>query len=224
MAAIGPACSSSPGPPPTRSLTSTVTVTCGLSSATLGRCAPSSQPRQISPRASARCWEGVRRSSSSCRASPSMTARRAVRSDSPVSGSRSPSIRTMPLKVTDACSRRPSRSVSVSRRSLSTRCRQWPSTRSSSPTGWTRAASTTLLGRTRRGGPAWPWRGGSPPRATRVPRPTLRSPAASRSGRERLGPRGPRHRATSRACSPAMRLRRDDRRARADRDVRSRRD
>ena len=139
--ATGPTRSSSPGPPSANRPTSTVSVRCGRSPATSGLSATSSQPRQISPIASARLWAGVRSSSSPFLASASMTAANAVMRASPVSGSRSPSTRTMPLRVADACSLRPARSWSKPSLSVCTRSRQYPMTLWRSFMEWWRAAS-----------------------------------------------------------------------------------
>ena len=146
---IGPMFSSSERRPvfPSRASRSTVTTTCGRSPATVGRSAESSQPRQRCPSASARRCAGVRRSARSLeRISASCTARSAEINVCPVSGSRSPSTRTMPSNVGETCNRLRSRSRSscstAARASIA--CRQYVMTWRSSAVDNVRAASTSM--------------------------------------------------------------------------------
>jgi hypothetical protein len=72
-----------------------LTTTCGRSPATVGRSVRSRNPRHTSPNASARRW-AADRSSPGVRAHASSTDPSAVSDVCPVSGSRSPSTRTIP--------------------------------------------------------------------------------------------------------------------------------
>jgi hypothetical protein len=118
-----PASAARPARVPRRSSRRTFTTMCGRSPATVGRSQRSRNPRQTSPNASTRRCAGVLASSPDPRAHASMTDESADRRDRLVSGSRSPSILTMPPIVGDTCSVRASKRPSTSR-SASTSCRQ----------------------------------------------------------------------------------------------------
>jgi len=93
---ILPTSSISQGRPtrPSNASSDTVTLMWGRSPATIGRSEDSSHSLHISPKASARSWAKLR-GSSPARVSASTTLRRAEMRVCPVSGSRSPSIRTI---------------------------------------------------------------------------------------------------------------------------------
>jgi len=93
---ILPTSSISQGRPtrPSNASSDTVTLMWGRSPATIGRSEDSSHSLHISPKASARSWAKLR-GSSPARVSAATTLRRAEMRVCPVSGSRSPSIRTI---------------------------------------------------------------------------------------------------------------------------------
>jgi len=116
-AVMGPV-SRSMRPSPASSARLRARVTWGRSPFWVGRSLESRWRRQISTRASARRWAGVRESSLP-RAQDSASDPMAVVTTAPDSGSRSPSRRTMPSQVADTHSRRRSKALAASTRAPS---------------------------------------------------------------------------------------------------------